>query len=686
MDVPVAAGGMALWIPEAGRAAGPFREDTSDRSEEGGRGLTGGKSGRDSLKPVVTRWGLLVLGLIAGVAASLAFSAIDPGGAADLVAAREKGIVSVSILSGYPKSRDFYAFVATFLFCSAFPLAALRLFGRLRGKEGIAVPPSPGGTPCDKGRSWKVCLAVVGCATLLSSYHAGILHRAGWNPFVGAWVFLGEEGENLAWAQSVLSGDVYGRDFLCLYGPLMVYPLAGFLSLFGKSVLVARHYKLVLDLAGYGIILYFLYRAGRFRAAFAGFAVLLFLFFPPLFFPSPNFTYLRFAAALAPFLLFLTYREEGRPWRLFLSGALTTAIALTSQEAGLACLFALGGALLLGSILRREPETAIREGILFAGGLLAAALPFLAYFLFTGALPGVYESLIEFSRYGMLGYGGIPAPSLRGFLGNPLGEGSLYYLTLFLYAFTAVHVGSALLDGRRDRETWLRFLLLAYGVALFLVAVRRFSEESVIKVFLPAFLLWTRFLEGSVSAFLAARGRERGIRAVGLLGVLLPFAVASCASPLVRSHAFPVPDLMRGEKFAYRGDGLAVHPFERSGVALDRRTADSVIAISSFLERSSRGRDDVYFFPNEPVFYFLFDRVPPTRYVMSYIAATREQRLQIVRDLERKRTPFVVYSLATWRVDGIPEETQVPEVLAYILGNYAEVYRKGDVMILARKR
>jgi hypothetical protein len=648
--------------------------------------LIAGGIERDSLKPTATRWGLLLLGLAAGVAASLAFSAIDPGGGADLVAARELGISSPSILTGYPKSRDFYAFIATFLFCTAFPLLALRLFGSVRGKEGIAVPASPGGPPTDKGRSWKVCFAVIGCATLLASYHAGMIRAPGWNPFVGAWVFLGEEGENLAWAQSILAGDVYGRDFFCLYGPLMVYPLAGVLALFGKTVLVARYYKLILDLAGSGIILYFLYRAGRFRAAFVGFGVLLFLFFPPLFTPSPNFTYLRFAAALVPFLLFLTYLEKGGARRLFLAGALTTAVVLTSQEAGTACLIALAGAILLGFLLRRDAATAVREGILFGGGLLAAALPFLAYFLFTGALPGVYESLFEFPRYSMLGYGGIPSPSLREFLGDPLGAGSLYYLTLFLYSFTAVHVGSAFLDGRQDRETWLRLLLLAYGVALFPVAVRRFSDESLIKVFLPAFLLWTRFLEGSVSGVLAARGRERGIRAAAFLAVLLPFAVMSHASPMVRSRAADIPYLMRGEKFVYRGGNLAYHPFERSGVVVDGRTADAIVTISSFLERFSGGRDDVYFFPNEPGFYFLFNRVPPTRYVMSYIAVTREQRLNIIRDLERKRTPFVVYSLATWRVDSIPEHIQVPEVLSYIRGNYTEIFRKGEIMILARKR
>ncbi len=645
--------------------------------------ITGGTEG-NTLKPLAARWGALALGLLAGIAASLAFSAIDPGGA-DLLAAREKGIVSRTILSGYPKSRDFYAFIATFLFCSVFPVLAVRLFGRFRGPESIAVPAPPEGPPAAKGLSWKVCLAVVACAYVLASIHAVAMRRPGWNPLVGAWVFLGEEGENLAWAQSILSGGVYGRDFVCLYGPLMVYPLAGFLALFGKTVLVARYYKVLLDLAAYAVVLCFLYRACRFRIAFAGFAVLLSLYCAPLGALSPNFTYLRFAAPLVPFMLYLAYREEGRAWRLVLAGALTVAVFLASPEAGIGCLVALGGAVFLGPHLRREPGTAAREGLVFAGGLLAAALPFLAWSFLAGALPGVYESLFGFPRDTMLGYGGFPVPSLRSFLENPLGPGALYYLALFLYALAAVHVGSALLDGRRDRETWLRFLLLAYGLALFPVAVRRFSDQSVIKVFLPAFLLWTRFVEGSVPGIFAARGRERALRGAALLAVVTPFIALSLASPGVRAAASRLPNLMRGEKFAYRGPNLAAPPFARCDVAVDRATGNSMVAIASFLAGNSKGRDDVYFFPNEPAYDFLFDRVPPTRYVMSYIAVTRDQRLEIVRDLERKRTPFVVYSLGTWRVDSIPEELQVPEVLDYIRANYAEVARKGDVAFLARK-
>ncbi len=636
-------------------------------------------------RPLITRCSLLILGEIAGIAASLAFSAVDPGGASDLVAAREKGIVSISILSGYAKSRDFYSFVATFFFCSAFPLLALWLFGKLRGTERIVVQHIPGTDPHEKRLSWKIAFAIVACAYLLASVHETLIRLPGWNRNVGAWVFLGEEGENLAWAQQILAGDVYGRDFFCLYGPLMVYPLAGFLAVFGKTVLVARYYKLVLDLAGYGVVLYFLYRTGRFRSLFVLFAALHFVFFPPLRAFSPNFTFLRYSAPLLPLLLFLSYRMEGGAWRLVLSGGLAAGVALMSPEAGIACLAPLAGGILLNSIARRQPASVFREGFLLSSGLLAVAVPALAYSLSEGALSGVYESLIEFSRYTMLGYGGIPAPSLRDFLGNPLGPGCLYYATLFLYVFSAVHVGSSILDDRLDRETWLRFLLLGYGLIILPVAIRRFSDESVTKVLLPAFLLWARFIEGSVSGLITATGQGRRIRVVVLLAVIVPFAVISGASPLVRERASWIPGLMRGGKFAYLGGNLATPPFERSGVAVDPGTVNSIVDISSFLARFSRGRDDVYFFPNEPLYYFLFDRVPPTRYVMTSIAATREQRLGIVRELDRRRTPFVVYSLGTWRVDWISEEVYAPEVLAYIRASYVEIYRKGDIMILARK-
>ncbi len=98
--------------------------------------------------------------------------------------------------------------------------------------------------------AWLLCLAGVIGVYLVCSWNINYFYRPnGW------WDLLGEEGENLAWAHSVLTGGVYGKDFHCLYGPLLVYPLAWAMELFGVTIITERAYTFCLNLAAYGIII-----------------------------------------------------------------------------------------------------------------------------------------------------------------------------------------------------------------------------------------------------------------------------------------------------------------------------------------------------------------------------------------------------------------------------------------------
>ena len=111
-----------------------------------------------------------------------------------------------------------------------------------------------------------------------------------------------------------------------------------------------------------------------------------------------------------------------------------------------------------------------------------------------------------------------------------------------------------------------------------------------------------------------------------------------------------------------------------------------ISGISQFLQHNTAPGDYVYFFPNEAAYYFLFDRRDPTRYVVSYLAATAAQRLQLIDDLERTRPAYVVYSLNTWRIDDIKERVQEPEVVDYLFRNYRiECYTPGAAIMKRRQ-
>ena len=53
-----------------------------------------------------------------------------------------------------------------------------------------------------------------------------------------AFSFQGEQGQHLAWANAVLHGGFQGKDFFCLYGPLLSLGIVGFWALLGRSIVV----------------------------------------------------------------------------------------------------------------------------------------------------------------------------------------------------------------------------------------------------------------------------------------------------------------------------------------------------------------------------------------------------------------------------------------------------------------
>ena len=68
-----------------------------------------------------------------------------------------------------------------------------------------------------------------------------------------SFIFMGEIGQHLAWADALSRGDFHGKDFFCLYGPLYDLVTVGFWALLGRSIVAWDLYvslSRVLALAG----------------------------------------------------------------------------------------------------------------------------------------------------------------------------------------------------------------------------------------------------------------------------------------------------------------------------------------------------------------------------------------------------------------------------------------------------
>ena len=210
----------------------------------------------------------------------------------DLEEARALGIVSLTVLTGYPARQDLVIYLAVLglpILCGGL----LWILAHYRFGKYTAPPVTAYVDDVRDRRRWRCWAGICATVVMLTAFDINMLLHTFHNPVVGGWVLLGEEGASLAWAHSILQGGVYGKDFFCLYGPLLVYPLAWLMQLCGDHILVERILKIILDIAGYGILMAAMYRSLRHRGIFIVGTLLLPLVFPATITVSVNSTFLR---------------------------------------------------------------------------------------------------------------------------------------------------------------------------------------------------------------------------------------------------------------------------------------------------------------------------------------------------------------------------------------------------------
>lgn len=633
--------------------------------------------------------GVLIGGASLGALLALVVGGIPIDFSAEIARARELGIVSKTILAGYPKSRDLVNALSVVGLPVLVAFAGWLVWSRRDRSRlrALLSHPDPPRTPSSGLRRWLVP-ALVASIGLVLTFNINVFYRPGFNAHVGAWIFLGEQGELLEWAGRTLQGQVFGRDYFCLYGPMLIYPLAAALKIFGTNVVVARVYSYALNLVGYAIGIFFLDRTLRTRTGFALSSLVFLLAFNMLYSFTANTTLLRAALGVLPLLLMHLNHAKPQTALVVAAGAVAGQSLLFSQEIGLCCLATLGLWVGLELLLERDLPRAAREAGLLLASVCASVAPFAVYLALHGALGAALESLYGFPRLATLGFGSLPFPSFRAFVAHPIASGAVFhYWVIGVYGVSLLGLLPRLWLGVRDPRLPLEGALTVFGLLIFRIALGRSGEVNVFRSALPAFLLC--FLHLERAARVALRGRPRALRIGGAAQATvwaLSLGGLFAGSPYLESRLVAqLHDLAHASgKLTLVESGRSLPTLERAGVFVDDTTARSIDQIQDFLSANTRPGEYVYFFPNEAIYYFLFDRRNPTRYALSYFAISRQQRLELVRELEDKKPRYVVFSPRTWRVDGIPEAIQVPEVVAYLRRHYRPVRSSPDVVFLER--
>lgn len=632
--------------------------------------------------------GILVIGGLLGFVAAyfLNLYLVYFDFSADINKARSLGIVSLTILNGYPKSKDIVSYASILGFPVLVSIALWYIWARSYKDRLAAMFESGNPAPLIKKKDWAISVVAVVLFYLYASFELNRFYSPGWNPDVGAWIFLGEDGENLAWVQSIFSGGVYGKDFFCLYGPMFIYPLAAIMKIFGATVAVERFYKYFLDLVAYSIVIFFLYKTVQSKAIFVVSSVVYFLVFPMFYSISVNFTHLRFVLGILPLALLYIYFGNGKKYLLPIVGAVIGQSLLFSQETGIAACIAVFGTLFICFLSDHQWRSFLRHSLLVAGGCLLSISPMIAYISWKGAFISLLDSLYGFPKLAALGSGGVPAPPLEEFISNPFGDAFFYYWAILLYVFSSIYLISRVLINKPNRNDLLRLSLLIFGVILYVIAVRRPIDESIHKAFHPVLLLIFLLIDDALTGIIARRNIVRLGHTVLFVGLILFTFALFVESGFVkmmidRSEAALIP----ADKLSRVPLGYRIPSVKRGGIYFDKGTALSILLIKDFLEKNTRQGDYVYFFPNEAVYYFLFDRNNPTRYAISYFAITADQRKDLIADLERNKPVYIIYSKNTWRIDDIAEGIQEPEVVAYINMKYRVDTDKENIQIWKRK-
>jgi hypothetical protein len=393
------------------------------------------------------------------------------------------------------------------------------------------------------------------------------------------------------------------------------------------------------------------------------------------------------ALGIVPILLAYLSLGKAKPYYVVVSGAVAAQSLLFSQEAGICSTIAVVALLGTHNMLDRDFRKLATDTLWFLAGLAVSAAPMTVYFISTGAAAEMYRNLFEYPSYVVLGFGGLPFVDFRSFISNPFGQENFsYYSVIIIYIFSSIYILTMISLGRRDRKLLLLGALLVFGVLLYRSVLGRTSGLYLLRASIPAFLIMFILFDIAISRLLSGSSimARAGSAAQACLFVLL-MTLMLITSPIfkagIEASFRDLPDITR--KLTLER-GFTINSLKRAGIFFDDDTALSIFSINKFLNSHTNPDDYVYFFPNEPAYYFLFDRKMPTPFAQSYFAITFDMQRHLTEYLEKNRPEFIVYSMRTWRVDNIPETVQIPIVVNYIKENYKKFRGLGDVDVLKR--
>ncbi len=509
-------------------------------------------------------------------------------------------------------------------------------------------------------------------------------------PGLSRWLNIYDEGLMVYGAVRVMDGQIPYRDFWAMYSPGQFYVLAGLFRLFGPSIMVERWWDVAVRAALACVVFFLARRLSSWPAALLVWLLTLMWLEYFGFFGYPIFTGLLFI-----FLSCLALTEglraaaEGRSDRraLALAGGLAGVaawfrhdLAVYAIAAAALVLFAHGVSRAARGNAAQRVVVAVRRLIPYAAGLAIAAGPVAVLLLLAVPVDALLHQLLifpltVFPRMRQLPY---PPFNLEKFpFYFPFMACAAVALLIALAAWRLRRAGPDEARALRDVRwrVWAVGAIVLFGLFGFNQANIRSDLIHIPQFFLPAVAL----LAPVIAGFRPVLREYNYAFAAPAITVALLLAFPAVSNYLSASSQPPPPhDVARAQ-------GAPVEPNQLRAIQFIRQATTPADTIYSGVGRHDR------VFANDVMFHFLVERHSATRYHELHPgqASTRPVQEEIVADLERNRTRYIVLSDMFNEVcepNASCESTGVTLLDDYIRYHYSTVAQYGPYRVLSRWR
>lgn len=496
------------------------------------------------------------------------------------------------------------------------------------------------------------------------------------NPFLGD-INMIDEGQFGAWVRHMLAGEYLYIDTYSAYGPLYIFPLYLAAKVFGPSVFLIRIIYLVIFVLIAVLAIKLILEKLKINSLTQWITILVLLLIP-------NLGLRQGIGLISIFTLYLALNSRKKLLG-FLAGVFLGISFLVSVDTGIFASLTCLGYIFFTSITAKDVYQYIKKLTLYALGLFVVFILFYAWSNYEGWFASfIANTFTDLSIYSSMALpNGKSFPNAISLMPQSfsiflwikfiLSKEMLLYWLIFLYIISFLFLVVRFLMGRWKTEDTLLSLIAFFGFLLSTVLIGRYGHFAF--TLAPGIVILSYFVNCLLSEY-----KKTDDKMTKLLSLLLVVLIAGFVVRVVSVYRPQFVNIFSIPSSIFSTEN---NPSFVGDVRLSDKQKEEIITIQDFVWRNTRRGDKVFFLGNEPMMYLLVDRDNPTRYDLPEVANTKQKRLEVLNDIRKDRTKFIIYNRNSWAVDEIDNFRRIPELAEYMQENYHKsTYSSFDIYIL----